>query len=78
MISLFFLKKNNINIPLLIQYGKDDKTCSKEGFELLFNKNKNSDKTIKEYNGRHCITHDICILDLLEDLTSWILDRSKK
>ena len=70
------LNNSGIDIPMLIQYGKDDTTCS--GYDLLINKNVNKDKKIIKYDGRHCITHDITILSVVDDLAEWLLERSQE
>jgi len=71
------LQTKGINVPLLIQYGNSDPTCSKEGFDLLFAQNRSEDKKMIGYDGMHCITHDTCVLKVLEDLTNWLIERAK-
>jgi alpha-beta hydrolase superfamily lysophospholipase len=69
-------KTQNFDIPMLIQYGEDDTTCTEEGFNLLMERNRNDDKQKIKYKGRHCITHDVGILEVLDDLCNWLSKRS--
>jgi len=61
---------------MLIQHGDDDKVVKISGAKLIMQHNKNSDKALNIYKGRHMVTHDVEILKVLKDLNEWIDKRS--
>jgi alpha-beta hydrolase superfamily lysophospholipase len=67
------LQAANINLPIMIAQGSDDKVVDPEGAQLLYDLIGSKDKTIKIYNGLyHEIFNEPEHEQVLNDVTTWI------
>jgi alpha-beta hydrolase superfamily lysophospholipase len=67
------LQAANINLPIMIAQGSDDKLVDPGGAQLLYDLIGSKDKTIKIYNGLyHEIFNEPEHEQVLNDVTTWI------
>jgi len=65
-----------INCPILVMYGTDDKLAEPAGSKLLFDQVSSTDKDILEFKGfKHEITRDIGKEKVLSHMIKWMNDR---
>ena len=65
-----------LDFPMLIQHGGDDPLTKPEASELLFERSKSIDKTLKVYPGAyHELFNEINKEEVFEDMNDWICAR---
>ncbi len=68
-----FTTIENINIPLLVLQGGEDKIASPKGTKLYFDKIKNENKKFIEYkNYYHEVLHEIDKFKVYEEILQWL------
>jgi acylglycerol lipase len=62
-----------INLPLLVIQGTEDKLCNRKGAEMLFEQATGKDKTLKMYQGAYHETfNDLCSDEVFTDVKQWL------
>ena len=63
----------DIELPVLIMYGSEDRLANPEGSTLIFDQVRSKDKTIKRYDGfYHEIFNDPERLRVFQDMDAWL------
>jgi acylglycerol lipase len=65
-----------INLPILIMHGTDDRLCNPEGSQMLYDRVESHDKTLKLYKGfHHEIFNEPGHLQVMADVEAWLATR---
>jgi acylglycerol lipase len=72
----FRRRMHEIDHPLLILHGTDDRLTDPEGSRALHARAASSDKTLKLYDGAfHEMLHDVNAPEFIDDIRTWIVAR---
>ena len=70
---------SQIRVPALIMHGTDDKLCSPEGSQIVYDRIRSEDKTLKFYNGfYHEILNDPEGSRVIADMETWLYRQINK
>lgn len=79
--AMRFVQENasEFELPVLLIHGSDDGLTNPKGSEILFEKAKSSDKTLKVFpGGYHELINDLDREEVMKLLVNWVIDRIPK